>query len=405
MRKLIKIFAAVTAIGCILSFLAVKAPFIFNNNLGNFGFSDDNRRAVKTNEMRALWVPFMSLELKDGNRAYADFKDKFNGIMNTAINNDLNTLIVHIRPFCDALYKSDIFPASHILTGVQGGKCDFDALKYMITAAHRRGLYIHAWINPYRVTSDKSNFELSDKNPIYNLDSDSVLEWENGIYLNPSSYSARELIINGVKEVLENYDVDGIHFDDYFYPTTAKSYDKSSYDNYLSTLDENSIPLTLNEWRTANVNMLISYVYKSVHSVKKDVVFGISPQGNVQNDLNMGADVYAWGSIPGYVDYLCPQIYTNDENPYLPFKKTCKQWQKLVKLDNVKLYIGLALYKSGSDCDEGTWLKSQDDIARQIAYTRKLNCDGFALYSYEYLSNKETEKEVAYMLDTIRETA
>ena len=118
--------------------------------------------------------------------------------------------------------------------------------------------------------------------------------------------------------------------------------DEVDYKKYLSTVDENYSPLTHTEWRKANINALISGVYTAIHEIKDNVVFGISPQCNTENDEKISADIKSWGSIAGFVDYICPQIYVSNTHPYLPFKKSADEWRKIINNKSVKFYIGLA---------------------------------------------------------------
>ena len=119
----------------------------------------------------------------------------------------------------------------------------------------------------------------------------------------------------------------------------------------------------------------------------------------MENDLEMGADVYSWCSRYGYVDYIAPQIYYNSDNPSLPFEETVDNWKNIITNDRIKLYVGLALYKAGSDEDEGTWQTSDDIIRTQIEYTRSADTDGFILYSWEFLENQQTQSE----MDNVRD--
>ena len=142
-------------------------------------------------------------------------------------------------------------------------------------------------------------------------------------------------------------------------------------------------PLSLLEWRRANVNAMVSLTYSEIKGVHPAVQFGISPQANVSNDLKMGADVEAWCSVRGYVDYICPQLYVNFENPVLPYDVAAEQWREMTTASNVKLYFGLAVYKAGSDADEGTWKKADNILAQQVSLGRQVECDGFMFYSWE----------------------
>ncbi len=359
-------------------------------------------------EMRAVWVPFMSLNMQGTDYSEEAFREKFDAIIAGAKQAGANTLVVHVRPFGDALYPSSYFPWSHLVTGEQGKDPGYDPLAYMVEATHQAGMQFHAWVNPLRIQISGSPQQLSAENPYQQWRGDSeqendlwVLDYGEDKYYNPAVPQVRELIINGVKEIVENYAVDAIHFDDYFYPTTDSTFDSASYNEYCAQLGEGETPLAQSDWRTANINALISGVYGAVHSAQAknaQVQFGISPQGNTGNCLAMGADVYAWGSVAGYVDYLCPQIYVNFDHPLLPFDQMAQEWKSLVTNEKVKLYLGLALYKAGSDVDEGTWQLSDDIIRREVEYGRQMGCDGFMLYSYDYLDNEQTKKEMENLL-------
>mgnify|MGYP003360583016 FL=1 len=202
---------------------------------------------------------------------------------------------------------------------------------------------------------------------------------------------------------MENYPVDAIHFDDYFYPTSDGAFDEKAYQAYTESVGE-GVPLTLPQWRIANINTLVSGVYSAIKSINPQVQFGISPQGNITNDLNMGADVETWASQKGYVDYLCPQIYVNFDHPLLPFNQTADQWRQMTTAEGVKLYIGLAVYKAGSeDADSGTWNGKTDILQREIEYSRSLGCDGIMLYSWDYMDTSQTQEEVANVIKIFQE--
>jgi len=312
----------------------------------------------------------------------------------------MNTLVVHVRPFSDALYPSEIYPWSHILTGTQGKDPGFDPLAYMVEASHKAGLSFHAWINPYRIRANKTPLKLSEDNLHNKWKNDgekkgSIIEWDDGLYLNPASEHARAAVIKGVEEIVKGYAVDGVHFDDYFYPTSDASFDDGDYQEYLDSLDDECTPLSLMAWRCANVNKLLAGVYTAIHSLSDGVVFGVSPQGNISNDLDMGADVYAWCQTPGYIDYICPQIYVNFEHALLPFDSTAQQWRDAITNDGIKYYIGLAVYKAGSDADDGTWEEKNDILKSEIEFGREVGADGFMLYSWDYLDAEQTKEEVA----------
>ncbi len=364
-------------------------------------------KASSPNEMRAVWVPFMSIDMsREEDKSEKAFKKKFDNIVSGAKKCGMNTLIVHVRPYGDALYKSSYFPWSHIVGGTQGVNPGYDPLAYMVEAAHKQGMQFHAWINPLRIQLSGTPSIIAQDNPLTKWKNDvSKKDWiatnGDGKYYNPAYSQVRKLIADGAQEIAKNYDVDGIQFDDYFYPTQNPEFDKTAYDNYSKSASKNGKPLSLMEWRRGNINALVSLVYSEIKAVNPNISFGIAPQGNVQNDLNMGADVSAWCSVKGYVDYICPQLYVNFDNPVLPFDSAAQNWRKLVKNTNVKLYLGLAVYKSGSDADNGTWKKSNNILAQQVNVGRKTNCDGFMFYSWDYLNKDQTKEEVQNVMKVL----
>lgn len=350
-------------------------------------------------KMRGVWVPYMSLETDE--HTEEAFKSNFNKIVETAKSHKINALFVHIRPFADALYKSEIFPSSHLITGTQGEEIDFDPLEYMIEKTHENGMEFHGWINPYRICTSDTPATLSENSIIYELEEGGILEYDGGKYIDPASGNGRKIIIDGVKEVVKNYDVDGIQFDDYFYPTSETEIDKNSYSEYTENLDSECIPLTQFEWRKSNVNMLISGVYSAIKSIKADVIFGISPQGNISNCEDIGADVKTWCNTKGYVDYICPQIYVNFEHSVLPFDTMLKEWQEINSNNATTLCIGLALYKTNSDYDEGTWKNSDDILKSEVEYCKENNIDNFIIYDISYFDNEDTSNEVENVMSVL----
>ncbi|MDR0404302.1 MAG: family 10 glycosylhydrolase [Oscillospiraceae bacterium] len=418
-RRFFKIFPFI-AVSSILIFVV---GFIYfksnkNNNASNNPSDELNksqsapetpapkmREGVNSSEeMRAVWVPFTSLDVSKKQGGEESFKETFNEIVKVSKEHFMNTLIVHVRSHSDAMYESELFPWSHLLTGEQGKDPGYDPLKYMVKAAHENGLKIHAWINPLRVQLSETPKSLSGNNPFVKFRKSSdenlnlaAIDFEGGKYYNPASPEVRKLIIQGVKEMVKKYGVDGIHLDDYFYPTEGENFDKSSYEKYCKIAKQTGQPLNLGEFRKANINAIVSGIY----SVVKDagnIEFGISPRCDIDYDLSVGADVKLWGNTKGYVDYLCPQIYMNFEHPKFPFDKTANEWRKLVKGKDVKLYLGLGVYKGGSLLDNGTWNGKNDILSRQVEYGRKINCEGFMLFSFNSFFEKNAQDEVVNVM-------
>ena len=357
-------------------------------------------QANASTEMRAVWVPYLSLDMSnESDKSEKAFQKKFSSIISTAKSCGMNALVVQVRPFGDALYPSAYFPWSHIVSGTQGGNPGYDPLKDMVAACHGAGLKIHAWVNPLRIRASGVPSILAPGNLYYQFRSnasktDYVVDVSNNSYYNPAYDEVRRLIADGVKEIAKNYDVDGIQFDDYFYPTQETSFDAKAYAAYCTQAKKSGTSLSLADWRRANINSLVSLVYRGIKSVKPNLPFGIAPQGNTQNDMNMGADVYSWCSAKGYVDYICPQLYYNFQNPTLPFNQAADEWKQMVKSSGIKLYFGLAVYKAGSNADNGTWKGSSSILASQVRYGRDTSCDGFMFYSCDYLTGDQTKQEV-----------
>ncbi len=263
----------------------------------------------------------------------------------------VNAIIFQVRAECDALYPSKIEPWSRFLTGVQGKAPNpyWDPLQWMIDQCHKRGMELHAWINPFRAKT-KGTTALAVTHPAVKYP-DRIFEYNNLYILNPGNPMNRYYICDVVKDILKRYDVDGIHIDDYFYPypeAGAKIKDDAEFSMYNDKGIANR-----NDWRRENVNMFMEEIYKTIHEVKPWVKFGVSPFGiyrNKRNDPEMGsdtrglqnyddlyADVIKWVD-KGWVDYCVPQIYWEIGHSAADYKTLIKWWNKYVY--NRPLYIG-----------------------------------------------------------------
>lgn len=397
-KQLAPILIVLSVLICIVAVASYKGQNS-NTNSSNQSTNDTvNVFSVKQNthnneEMRGVWVSYMELTMEnEKDKSQKRFTEKFEEIAENCKNLGYNTLVVQVRPFCDALYKSDYFPWSHILTGEQGKNPNYDPLKIICDVCREKNLNIHAWINPYRISTQNSPSELSENNP-YVKDSSVGFKTQSGTYLDPSNENARRLIIDGIEEIVSNYDIDAIQFDDYFYPADMGSEDDAQYKEYINGCENES--MTLEEWRKANVNLLISEVYLRIHSIKNNVEFGISPQGNINNNDKLFADVQLWCTTRGYIDYICPQIYFSLDNPALTFEDSLQSWCELEFASNVNLYVGLAGYKAGTDDDEGTWLNDDNILAQEyniICENEKTS--GLMMYSYASLFSDDGKKEM-----------
>lgn len=354
-------------------------------------------------KMCGVWVSYLELDMQNvADKSEESFRARFESIAKNCKLNGFNTLIVQVRPFCDALYESKYFPYSHILSGEQGVSPGYDALKIMCEVCRADGLKIHAWINPYRISTDSTPQELCESNP-YVENSELGEETDNGIYLNPASKEARKLIIDGVIEIVENYDIDGIQFDDYFYPAQDSDFDSDEYNTYVDTVGKMN-SMSVDNWRLANVNTLICDTYRAIHKITDKVDFGISPQGNIDNNAEIYADVKSWCICKGFADYICPQLYFSLDNPALSFENSLDEWTELDINNSVKLYVGLSGYKAGSEADEGTWLESNNILSEEYRIAMENEkVSGIMLYSYSALEKEDAEEEIENLAKSISE--
>lgn len=343
--------------------------------------------------MRAVWLSYLDfntlLKYKTEKEFTSNIKSAFAKIMGMG----LNTVIVQVRPFGDALYESSLFPWSHTITGTEGVDPGFDPLEIMCNLAPNYSLKIEAWVNPYRIRSSGTTADLDEDNlAAYWLEEGfpEVIEYGGGLYYNPGSELARNRIVGGVEEIVRKYKINGIHFDDYFYPTTDADFDRDTYAAYKASGGK----LSLAAWRRENVNILVKDTYSAIKRIKSNVKFGISPQGNNDNNYNSQyIDVAKWLSNTGYVDYICPQIYFGFDNESYPFATTVSDWNKMIKVNSVELYVGLAPYKIGTEdswAGEGKneWQQHSDMIARMVNTSRKASkYGGFILFRYDSIFN------------------
>lgn len=325
---------------------------------------------AEATDVRAAWIAtvynidFPSAK-NDVEAQKAEFSQKLDGLKAMGI----NTVFVQVRPKGDALYSSSISPWSDILTGTQGKNPGYDPLEYMISQSHARGMKIHAWLNPYRVTTSGTDVSVLAENNPARLHPDWLINDGKKLTFDPSNDNVKRLICDTVKEIVANYDVDGIHFDDYFYPS-----------GYALREGETA------ESRINNVSETIKMVYNTVHSTKSNVEFGVSPMGIcVNTDTFKGgqsvstvyADPRQWVS-GGYVDYIIPQVYWETNHSTAPYESVVKWWNDLVRGTGVKLYIGEGIYKEAVAAQ----IDEHFDIDKKYS-----NISGNAFYSTKYLLN------------------
>ncbi|MCM1333931.1 MAG: family 10 glycosylhydrolase [Bacteroides sp.] len=352
-------------------------------------YPKNSYQAINYQEMKGVWISYLEIATLLKGKNETDFRRAAAEIYDNCLSLGINTVFVHARAFGDAFYFSDLFPFTKHLSGSIGVKTAYDPYPILIDEAHKRGISFHAWINPLRLCGTSDLIAVSSEFPIKKWYSDSSLkgnylvEVNGSWYLNPAYPEAIRLAGDGVREIVSRYDVDGVHIDDYFYPTTDASFDRAAY----AASDASS----LSAFRIGNCNELVREIYRAVHECSDSAVFGASTQGNMSNNLNqLYADAEAWCK-GGYVDYFAPQIYYGFENSAQPFKRCTDEWNALVRGTSTRLCIGLAVYKIGAEdqwAGEGKyeWQNTDTMLRRQIEYAKEgKNYGGIALYSYNYL--------------------
>jgi len=350
-------------------------------------------------KMRGVWVATVANIDFNKHKKQTSFKKEYLEVVKNLAKNNFNTIIFQVRPTNDAFYKSDLNPWSRYLSGKEGeGIPSFDPLKFMVEEAHRHGLEFHAWLNPYRVVSKtpfcKKHYleKLRHKN-FAHQNPELVLEipLDDGYYqliLNPGEPEVIKFIQDTVKEIVANYNVDAIHFDDYFYPyKKIGDIDKKSYAAY------NPEKLSLEDWRRKNVNTVIKGIHKHLQSLPRKVQFGVSPFGiwankanNPQGSISKGTQSYSvqfadsrlWVK-EGWIDYIVPQLYWEFNHDVAPYAALVDWWVDVTRKSKVNLYIGQSASRLGS---KGAW-KNSNELFDQLRYNSKhKTIRGIVLFSY-----------------------
>ena len=332
-----------------------------------------------------------------------NLRAELDDIVATCRDANLNTIYFQVRPSADALYDSAIFPVSEYLTGEQGsGLPDgFDPLAYIIEKANKNGISVHAWVNPLRVTVGSASAPLHDtsilapNHPARQHPEYAIPYADGRLYFDCGIPEVRKLIADGVSEIVANYSVDGIIFDDYFYPyptyssdnTLAVFDDSASYEKYANGAD-------LGDWRRSNVNMMIEDCFKAVKDANPECEFGVAPFGIWQNDngTNGGSatsglesysaiycDPTAWIE-GGYVDYIAPQIYWRFTTSVARYDTLVRWWNTLLDGTDVDLIVSHGVY------NYDTWDAPEDELRCQVQFARsELAYRGSILYGYASL--------------------
>ena len=338
-------------------------------------------------ETKAVFLSYIEINdyIKNTNQEIS--KSNIRKIINNIKSMNLNTIILQVRAASDAIYDSKIFPKSLYLVNNEQASY-YDVLAYFIKEAHKYNVKVIAWINPYRVRTTNNINTITKNNPAYKYLNTDTIYIENGVYFNPSKKEVTDLIVKGVEEVLE-YKVDGILFDDYFYPNT--NIDEKDYQEYIKNNDY----VSPENYRLDIINNMIKKVYKKCK--EKKIPFGISPDGNIENNYNSHyADIKTWLKSDEYIDFIMPQIYYGFYNSSRDYINTLKEWESYIINNNIDLYVALAFYKVGqydkyARDGSNEWLTNDNIIMREILLSRNAkNYKGFSLFRYNNIFNEDT---------------
>ena len=469
MKRTIKKLSICTLFMALLSFAIFS--FAIKPEASWLGPTSLKPYTQKESDMRAVWVATVGNlniepQIGKGDAAISRWKQNYLDILDKAEANNLNTIVFQVRPSNDAFYPSKYNPWSVYLSP-DGTNPGWDPLAWMIEVTHERGMEYHAWLNPYRASTSTVAKSITSTDPVskaaniidydisdYNAYKESYFKnlrelnpdidnpaletgetlYQNVLYgtedkfiLNPASEKVQKHIENTIAEIVDNYEIDGIHFDDYFYPKTSNykgtngnykgytfscepSVDFADYSRYVATTEGQ--PLSIYDWRRENVNKLIKSLGELIRAKNEEketkCAFGISPaarwapstqscpvgsergaEGGMSDSCNnyysysdLYADTYKWAKEE-WIDYITPQNYTNLKGDY---GKITKWWYDALAGSKTKLYIGTALYQVSS-----TWGDAGvSEMYFQILYngTNNYDVDGYFIFSYDSLTTK-----------------
>lgn len=385
----------------------------------SFCFGEDNKR-----EFRGVWIATVDninwpskqgLTIEEQKQEYIDILDEIKSL-------NMNAIIMQVRPTADRFYKKvSKEPWSKYITGESGKDPGYDPLEFFIEEAHKRNLEFHAWFNPYRITL--KNNEKIPENHIAKKNPNWVIEYGGKYYYDPGNPKAREFTEDVIVDVVKNYNIDGVHMDDYFYPypvldknkKTVPFGDNKSYKLYGKGMK-------LEDWRRKNTDTFVMELSKKIKKAKPYVKFGISPFGvwrnndkdstgsatraGAENYDTLYADTRMWIQNE-WIDYIVPQIYWDFNLKVAQYDVLVDWWINEVKNSNVHLYIGHAAYKIGSS---KAW-KNEDELIKQIKYNRNFeNVHGSVFFGFDKIQKnslniKNNLREKVYVTQILPPTS
>ncbi len=337
-------------------------------------------------------------------QSLARLQSELDGILDCARQNGLNAVYFQVSPYSDALYHSQILPASSVVTGREGKRFpgDFDPLEYLCERAHAQNIAVHAWVNPVRVSSTDLAYDaLSADNPA-RIHPEWTVEYDGAYYYNLGIPEVRQLQADVCAELAANYPIDGILFDDYFYPYPV---DGKTFDDAQAFADYGEGDLA--DFRRQNATALVRECYTAVKARREDCAFGVAPFGIWRNDngSGVGSPTRGFESYEslycdtlafirgGWVDYVAPQLYWQFSSRAAPYGALCDWWNAAVADTDVKLLISHAAYQAG------VW-ESESEFADQIEYARALRSYGGSLF-YGLSSIQEDESAICAQLASV----
>lgn len=369
-----------------------NSEILNNENLSNKVFNRKDRKVNKN--LKGVWVATVNSLNFSKVRPYDIDKQKeeIETIIKNTKANGLNAIFLQVKPSDTVIYRSKNHAFDKSVTGFEGADPGYDPLEYFIEKAHENGLELHAWINPYRAATTTDLTKLSNRH-IAKTHPEWCFEYSGKIYLNPGIPEVVEHLYKSIEEIVKNYDVDGIHLDDYFYPypngAKLPEFDRVEYEKYGKNYK------TLGDYRRANVDELIKNLSVSVHKLKPNLIFGVSPFGiwrNVSNDErgsftnglstydDLYADVVKWMEN-GWIDYVAPQIYWEVGHKKADYKTLVNWWANIARKTDTPLYIGEGIYKNSIS-------KKEEMILHQNIRNNTKGVNGYILYSYDFIEKE-----------------
>ncbi|WP_432652394.1 glycoside hydrolase family 10 protein [Pectobacterium sp. PL152] len=368
---------------------------------------------------RLDWPPVASVNASSPARRITQQQDALKGKLDKLKSLGINTVFFQVKPDGTALWPSKILPWSDMLTAHIGEDPGYDPLQFMLDEAHKRGMKVHAWFNPYRVSVNTKSATVAElnrtlsQNPasVFVLHRDWIRTAGDRFVLDPGIPEARSWITSIVAEVVARYAIDGVQFDDYFYAESSSSVlnDSESFKKYGQGF------ISKADWRRHNTQQLIEQVSHTIKQLKPDVEFGVSPAGVWRNRSHDAAGSDTRGAAAydeayadtrlwvqqGLLDYIAPQLYWPFARDAARYDVLAKWWADVVKPTNTRLYIGVALYKVGEPSkNEPDWtinggvpeLKKQLDLNESVP-----QINGTILFRENYLNQPQTQDAVNYL--------